>query len=114
MNNGKILIVQFWAETTITETIARNLLHLLTRRAKMTPIEDVIIRTYPSLDGKGGIGITAFQPFVESFCALDTYPEQNRVVLLFYSCRHFDTEALISVFKELIKPAKINYNIVYL
>ena len=113
MTYGKILIVQFWTKVEITETLAKKLLYSLTQKTGMTPMGDTVIRTYPAMDNRGGVGLTAFQPFVESFAALDTWPEQEgRAVLFFYSCKYFDNRELVSLLKESLAIKKMKYNIV--
>lgn len=38
-----------------------------------------------------------FQPFTESFCVVDTYPEINKVVFVMASCVHIDAKVLASM-----------------
>ena len=60
----------------------------------MTPIAEASIWEYP-VEGKGGSGMTAFQPIVESFIALDTWPDFSGAYLFIASCRKFDVAQLV-------------------
>jgi hypothetical protein len=60
----------------------------------MTPVCDAVVWEYP-IEGKGGSGITAFQPIVESFIALDTWSSHDGAYLFIASCRKFDVSQLV-------------------
>ena len=50
----------------------------------------VIIFEYPTLDGKGGKGLTVFISIVTSFIVFDSWPEYGSAKLVLVSCKPFD------------------------
>jgi hypothetical protein len=72
------------------------------------------IRHFPIADGRGGVGETFFQPFVErkvvlqelqqSFILSDSWPALNKTWVLLRSCQEFDFERLGSFLARHIGP----------
>jgi hypothetical protein len=72
------------------------------------------VRTYPLPDGRGGMGRTVYQPFVEpertllhqplttSFLILDVWPEHLTVTIK--SCRQFDAAAVFQEIARVLGP----------
>ena len=52
---------------------------------------------YPTMDGKGGSGITATVYFTESYAAIDCWGEEKYVHLNIVSCKHFSERAVETV-----------------
>ena len=61
---------------------------------EMDPVGQPEFRHYP-IGGKGGTGMTIFQPITESFLALDTWPDFDGAYLLVNSCKKFDDRQLV-------------------
>ena len=61
----------------------------------MTPAGEPAVYRYPTQDGKGGNGMTMFQPLTESFIALDTWDDHSGAYLHISSCKPFDVTALV-------------------
>ena len=53
------------------------------------------VRRYP-IGGKGGNGLTVFQPIVDSFLALDTWPDHHGVHFTIHSCKEFDAARVLT------------------
>ena len=53
------------------------------------------VRRYP-LDGKGGNGLTIFQPITDSFLALDTWPDHGGVHFTIHSCKEFNASVVLT------------------
>ena len=45
---------------------------------------------FPTVDKKGGVGLTATVSFVESYATVDSWPEENYLHLNIVSCKKFD------------------------
>lgn len=65
------------------------------------------IQWYPEEGGLGGFGPTAFITFIESYVALDTWPENNYGHLSIVSCKGFNKEELEKYIKEFWGVEKI-------
>lgn len=73
------------------------------------------VRTYPIPDGRGGWGLTAYQPFVEpfqlhqplttSFMIFDVWPEHFTVTIK--SCLPFSAEAVMQEMRRRFGPEAI-------
>lgn len=63
---------------------------------------------------KNGVvpGITGFITIAESHLAVHTFPDDRRVYADVFSCRPFDSEKVIRIFRETFKPKKMNTKIV--
>lgn len=61
---------------------------------------------YPLPDGRGGTGETGVQPLVESFLAMDTWPELEtpRVYVVLASCKEFLPDAIAAYLAKEIGP----------
>lgn len=71
----------------------------VTKEMGMTPVCEAAVWNYP-IDGKGGSGMTAFQPITESFIALDTWSSHNGAYLFIASCRKFDATQLFKTIRN--------------
>lgn len=65
----------------------------------MTPVCEAAVWNYP-IEGRGGVGMTAFQPLMESFIALDTWSDHDGAYLFIASCRKFDVSQLAKTIRE--------------
>lgn len=65
----------------------------------MRPVCEATVWNYP-IDGRGGFGMTAFQPLTESFIAVDTWPDHDGAYLFVASCRKFDVARLADTIRE--------------
>jgi hypothetical protein len=72
---------------------------------------DPQVWVYPLPDGRGGTGITAIQPWVESFLAVDTWPALEhkgkgvpKVYVAMASCRPFSIDAVCAYLSKEIGP----------
>jgi len=56
---------------------------------------DPLILTYRTRDGEGDKGVTIFVPMIESFIALDSWPEEKEAVLVIASCKPYDSQVVL-------------------
>lgn len=63
---------------------------------------------------KGSVheGITGFVTIAESHLAVHTFPDNGRVYADIFSCKHFDKDMAIKIFKETFKPKKLKFKVV--
>lgn len=54
------------------------------------------IRYYPTGEGKGGEGVQVYQPLVESWLVISTWPAHGFTRVNLSSCKHFDHGAVSS------------------
>lgn len=62
----------------------------------MTPAGPPAVWKYPIEDGKGGEGMTACQPIVESFLVIDTWTDLAGAYLHISSCKEFSVGDLVN------------------
>lgn len=62
----------------------------------MTTAGEAAVWSYPTTEGKGGVGTTICQPMAESFMVVDTWPDHDGAYLHISSCMQFDPSKLIS------------------
>ena len=60
----------------------------------MTPEGPPDVRYYPTCDGKGGEGVQVYQPLVESWLVISTWPAHGFTRINLSSCKHYDHEAV--------------------
>jgi hypothetical protein len=73
---------------------------------------EATICEYPLPDGRGGVGVTVFQPLVESFVVADSWPDledsQGRPIPRAYiclgSCKRYNTEAVSAFLAKELGP----------
>ena len=106
---GQNLFVSGWCvETTLTPHEVEGTLQHLVELIEMTtgglPCQ---VHAFP-LDGKGGIGITAFQPLVDSFCLGvqpvgavigDTWDDHFHCFFLIASCKPYSRDLVTDWFE---------------
>jgi S-adenosylmethionine decarboxylase len=65
---------------------------------------------------KGSVheGLTGFVTIAESHLAVHTFPDNGRVYVDIFSCKQFDKEMVIKIFKETFKPKRLNHKVVRL
>lgn len=76
-----------------------NFLSKVVEAIGMTPAALPIVFNFP-IAGKGGVGMTIFQPITESFLVLDTWSDHDGAYLLVCSCKPFESKAIDLVAKE--------------
>jgi len=54
------------------------------------------VRYYPTGDGKGGEGVQVYQPLVESWLIISTWPAHGFTRINLSSCQRFDHGAVTS------------------
>ncbi len=62
----------------------------------MTPDGPPDVRSYPTQGGKGGEGIQIYQPLVESWLIISTWPSHGFTRINLSSCKRFDHGAVSS------------------
>jgi hypothetical protein len=73
-----------------------NLSRQLIAFVGMTPDGPPDVRYYPTGDGKGGEGVQVYQPLVESWLIISTWPAHGFTRINLSSCQHFDHGAVSS------------------
>ena len=84
----------------LTQAAWLKLLSDVTTAIGMEPVGEASVHTYPTTDGKGGVGFTAFLCITESFLALDTWSDHDGAYLFVCSCREFFTKDIDDVAKK--------------
>lgn len=69
---------------------AEDIAAALIKTLGLSPAPGVHALSYPTGDGKGGVGFTLFQPITESFIVVDSYPELKTAYVLVSSCVGFE------------------------
>ena len=62
----------------------------------MTPDGPPDVRFYPNAAGVGGEGVQVYQPLVESWLVISTWPVHGFTRINLSSCKHFDHGAVTS------------------
>ena len=70
--------------------LSRQLIHFV----DMTPEGPPDVRYYPTGDGKGGEGVQVYQPLVESWLVISTWPAHGFTRINLASCKHYDHGAV--------------------
>jgi hypothetical protein len=70
--------------------LSRNLITFV----GMTPDGPPDVRHYPTEAGKGGAGVQVYQPLVESWLVISTWPAHGFTRINLSSCKHFDHGAV--------------------
>jgi hypothetical protein len=83
----------------LPEEVWKDLILSVVDEVGMTVVHRMESWSYP-VDGKGGTGITLFQPITESFIALDIWPDHKGAYLMVCSCRYFDIGVVQDVIKD--------------
>lgn len=60
----------------------------------MTPDGPPDVRSYPNKTGGGGVGDQVYQPLVESWLVISTWPAHGFTRINLSSCKHFDHGAV--------------------
>lgn len=63
---------------------------------------------YPTIDGRGGTGLSEFQAFSESGIFIDSWPEYNFVSLALTSCINFRNLTLTRAVSKIFPEARID------
>ena len=71
-----------------------NLSRQLINFAGMTTEGPPDVRYYPTGDGKGGEGVQVYQPLVESWLVISTWPAHGFTRVNLSSCKHYDHGAV--------------------
>jgi hypothetical protein len=85
-----------------------NLSRDLIALAGMTPDGPPDVRHYPTGDGKGGEGVQVYQPLVESWLVISTWPAHGFTRIHLSSCKYFDHER-VSEFVRRIGGVLMDY-----
>lgn len=67
-----------------------NLSRQLIAFVNMTSDGPPDVRYYPTGEGKGGEGVQVYQPLVESWLVISTWPAHGFTRINLSSCKHFD------------------------
>jgi S-adenosylmethionine/arginine decarboxylase-like enzyme len=67
---------------------------------------------FPVFGGKGGTGTTFIQPLVESFIAVDSWPELDMVYFFIVSCKEYDENIVIDLLNTTHKV--VNKHVFYI
>ena len=59
-------------------------------------------------------GVTGFVTIAESHLAVHTFPDNGRVYADIFSCKQFDKDVVIKIFKDTFKPKKLKHKVVRL
>ena len=86
-----------------------NLLFDLTKIIELTPVA-FYANIFPTVNGKGGEGITATINFVESYATIDSWPEEEYIHLNIVSCKSFDNSRVLDFLRESFDDIK-DYNV---
>lgn len=62
------------------------------------------IWSYPTLEGKGGVGETIVQPLVESLIFGDAWPDHNVTYIILASCKEYDAQKIGEFLAQHIGP----------
>jgi len=62
------------------------------------------IWSYPTLEGKGGVGETIVQPLVESLIFGDAWKDHNVTYIILASCKEYDAQAIRDYLAQEIGP----------
>ena len=90
---NEMLIAGYMIEGQLTEVEAKLLQKNVIKEIRMNMADlKPAVWTYPNSDG---VGQTIIQPFIESFCAIDSWTEQNHFYLIICSCKPFHWLRLI-------------------
>ena len=84
------------------EVVAIRFLKALAKTLEVKPVS-YHLQLFPTLDGKGGFGITATLNFADSYATLDTWPEFNIATLDIRSCKKFDERKVKKLIKSFFK-----------
>ena len=71
-----------------------NLSRALINFVGMTPDGPPDVRYYPTGDGKGGEGVQVYQPLVESWLMISTWPAHGFTRINLSSCKYYDHGAV--------------------
>jgi len=63
---------------------------------------------------KGSVheGLTGFVTIAESHLAIHTFPDNSRVYVDIFSCKQFDKDTVIEIFKKTFEPKKVDFKVV--
>jgi hypothetical protein len=107
----KMRIAGFGCLGTVDPNRISHLLAQITALVCMSTAGEPQVWVYPLPDGRGGTGITAIQPWAESFLAVDTWPTLNhkgksipKVYVVLASCCPFCLDAVASYLAKEIGP----------
>jgi S-adenosylmethionine/arginine decarboxylase-like enzyme len=78
----------------------RHLMNELVVAIGMRPVGAPASWHYPTEDGHGGFGTTMIQPIIQSFLAVDTWPDHGAAYLIVCSCRRFDVQQIKPLLKK--------------
>lgn len=57
-------------------------------------------------------GVTGFVTIAESHISVHTFPDNARVYVDIFSCKHFDKEKILQIFEEHFRPKKMEFKVV--
>lgn len=86
--------------------LALNLIELV----GMTPDGSPDLRFYPTAAGKGGYGVQVYQPLVESWLIIGTWPELGLIRVNLSSCKEYDPQAVGAYLAATIGPVTKSYS----
>ena len=86
--------------------LALNLIDLV----GMTPDGGPDIRFYPNAQGNGGQGVQVYQPLVESWLVIGTWPELGLVRVNLSSCKEYDPQAVQAHLEAQVGPVIKSYS----
>ena len=61
------------------------------------------VRVYPNLDGKGGEGVQIYQPLVESFMIIGTWPAHGFTRIYLASCKPYNVDKVQEFLESFLK-----------
>ena len=92
-------VVAFAIGGVLTEESWTEFISVLAHEINMTPAYEPQVWNFPHED-KGGTGILAVQPIVQSFIVADTWPINNGAYLHICSCKPFDPEPVLALARK--------------
>ena len=94
--------IQWVPEQDITDLhVVLNLSRDLIAFVGMTPDGHPDVRYYPTGEGKGGEGVQVYQPLVESWLVISTWPAHGFTRINLSSCQHYDHGAVSNYLKRI-------------
>lgn len=62
-----------------------------------------VINIYPNQDGKGGTGVQIYQPLVESFMIIGTWPAHGFIRIYLASCKQYEVDKVDHLLATILK-----------
>lgn len=80
-----------------------EIIRIIIQAIGMTVDGELDIRIYPNQDGKGGDGVQIYQPLVESFLIIGTWPQHGFIRIYLASCKPYEVDKVDKLLATILK-----------